>query len=422
MDAPRYLTADEAARELGVKRETLYAYVSRGLVRSEPGPGGRRARRYHAEDVRALLARKQRGRSPRAAVEGALDWGTPVLESGLTLITERALYYRGRDVVRLAAERTLEEVALLLWTGSDPASGPARVARAGSDARPAGIVGTPGTRTGQALATVARLAGLEPAHRMMAALPLLAAADPAAARIASERVVATGLALLPALAAAAAGVDHAPAAHAVRVLAAAWAPGVAGAERLLEAAAILCADHELNTSTLAARCAASTWASPYGVVAAGLATLHGTRHGGASGRARAMLVEAGGLPDPAGVVRARLGRGEDVPGFGHPLYPDGDPRASSLLGWLREAREGRSPALDVADAVAREAERVLGLRPNVDFALAALAHALALPQGAELALFALGRTTGWIAHALEQYPRAQIRPRARYAGPPPEPS
>ena len=89
---------------------TLYAYVSRGMVRSEAVEGKRRNRRYRAEDVRRLKERKERRRDPDGVVEGALHWGTPVMESGITLIDDGRLYYRGRDVVDLAAGKAVRDV------------------------------------------------------------------------------------------------------------------------------------------------------------------------------------------------------------------------------------------------------------------------------------------------------------------------
>src|SRR5215216_7537220 len=120
MGEERYLSARRAAEELGISLATLYAYVSRGMIRSEAAGGSRRNRRYRAEDVRRLKERKERRRDPDRTVEDALHWGTPVMESAITLISDDGLYYRGRDVIGLAAESTIEEVAALIWTG-DPA-------------------------------------------------------------------------------------------------------------------------------------------------------------------------------------------------------------------------------------------------------------------------------------------------------------
>jgi citrate synthase len=204
-----------------------------------------------------------------------------------------------------------------------------------------------------------------------------------------------------------------------------WACRGSGLEALLDAALILCADHELNTSTLAARCAASTRASPYGVVMAGMATLQGPRHGGAAGRVEAMMAEASSGADPTEVVAARLRRGEGIPGFGHPLYPEGDPRATTLLDLLAEEKAGLGEAaasrLALSEDLAEEVERLTDRRPNIDFALATLTAMMGFPSGSALALFAVGRTVGWIAHAIEQYGLEElIRPRARYVGPRPD--
>src|SRR5919112_5956901 len=107
----RYLSARRAAEELDVSLATLYAYGSRGMVRSETVEGKGRNRRYRAEDVRRLKERRERRRDPDGVVEGALHWGTPVLESAITMIDDGGgLYYRGRDVAALAGQRSIEEV------------------------------------------------------------------------------------------------------------------------------------------------------------------------------------------------------------------------------------------------------------------------------------------------------------------------
>jgi citrate synthase len=124
-------------------------------------------------------------------------------------------------------------------------------------------------------------------------------------------------------------------------------------------------------------------------------------------------------PAQAGRVLAeRLRRGEGIPGFGHRLYPDGDPRGRRLLELAAEAGR-RSREVTVAKAVAAEARRLIGEHPTIDFGLVVLSRVLGLPRGAALALFAIGRAAGWVGHALEQYQLgAMIRPRARYVGVP----
>jgi citrate synthase len=182
---------------------------------------------------------------------------------------------------------------------------------------------------------------------------------------------------------------------------------------------VLCADHELNVSSFTARCVASAGSHPYAVVVAGLAALEGPKHGGAGARVEAMLDALRNAASLRTALAARLRRGERIEGFGHPLYPDGDPRARLLLDLIRESY-ARSPEYRFVTAFARTATQITSEHPNIDFGLAALARVLRLPPGAPLTLFAIGRTVGWIGHALEQYATGElIRPRAKYVGVPP---
>jgi citrate synthase len=195
-----------------------------------------------------------------------------------------------------------------------------------------------------------------------------------------------------------------------------WCPRDPRSEALLNSALILCVDHELPVSTFAARCVASSEATPYAVVAAGLAALGGARHGGQIELVEVFLreVETGG--DARRAIAGRLRRGEEIPGFGHSLYPEGDPRGGELLR-LTGVAYPDSQAVALSAAVAAEALELMDERPTVDLGLVTLARALGLPPGGAIALFALGRTTGWIGHAIEQYESGSlIRPRARYVG------
>jgi citrate synthase len=187
----------------------------------------------------------------------------------------------------------------------------------------------------------------------------------------------------------------------------------------LSAALILCADHELNASAFTARIVASAEATPYEVVTAGLAALQGFKHGGNTERVEAYLNEISAIDRIARVTAERLRRGERIPGFGHSLYPNGDPRANALLALLQEIYPG-APEVAFVTRTAEQVAALIGHVPNVDFALAALARVARLPAGAPLTLFALGRSVGWIGHAIEQYASdVLIRPRARYIGTPP---
>ncbi|MDE2515997.1 MAG: citrate synthase family protein [Rhodospirillales bacterium] len=378
-----FLSAKQAAARLGIAPATLYAYVSRGLLAAEPGPDGRTSR-YAAEQVDALAASRRRGRRPREVARATLDFGLPVLESALTAVQDGRFYYRGRDAVALAAHATLEEVAALLWDMALP--------------KPA--------------ASVARGPARHPVPEAPSLLAAFAATGPDAveteAWIADPARRARGcLGLLRGLCGLMTGVapgEVALHAHCATV----WGVDAHGAA-LIRAALVLCADHELNASSFTVRCVAGTGASLHAALLAGLAALSGPRHGGITARVAALWTGLDPANPEAG-LRARLARGEDMPGFGHPLYPAGDPRAAALLAALPEGA-----------ALAATITALTGQRPSLDFALVALARHLDLPAGAAFGIFALGRAVGWIAHALEQRAAARlIRPRAVYVGPRPE--
>ncbi len=403
MEESGFLTAAEAAAELGISPATLYAYVSRGMIRSESGLDAR-SRRYRTEDVWALKRRKQNRREPDKAAEDALHWGLPVLQSSLSLIREGRLYYRGHDVVDLARSRTVEEVCALLWAGDLAAELPA--------AEP--------LDTATDAAVLKRLrAPLTTMELFQIHLSVAAAYDTAAYDVRPVALRRTGLVILRHLAAVASGARPSTKCIA-EVLQRRWCPQTPEAVTLLDAALVLYADHELNPSTFTARCVASAGATPYGIVAAGLAALQGSKHGGACERAEALLREAPHARGAHQAVAARLRRGEGMPGFGHPLYPEGDPRGALLMELARE-RCGKSKGVAVASALADAVREFMGEHPTVDFGLVTVCRGLELPSHAPLALLALGRTIGWIAHAIEQYGEGRlIRPRARYTGALPE--
>jgi citrate synthase len=384
-----WLDADEAVAALGVSRATLYAYVSRGRIRSEATPGGERRRRYSRDDIERLAARSRERRNPEKAAEQALHWGLPILESAITLIADERIYYRGQDASVCARERSVADVAALLWTGT--ADGSLLVPPPSARAKR-------GRRTDIPFIAAAQ-----------SALALASTTDPLAYDLRPHAVAQTGWRILWLLTRLAAG-DYRDASTIDAALATAW--GVRRSADLLRAALVACADHELNVSTFTARCVASAGASPYNVVIAGLAALEGTKHGGATARMDASwdtLRRSGDLP---AAFAARLRRGEPIEGFGHPLYPGGDPRAALLLSLLPKGK-----AATFARELAAAAKAVIGEAPTVDFALVAVARALGSPRGAALTLFAIGRTIGWIGHAIEQYAAsAMIRPRAKYVG------
>jgi citrate synthase len=396
MGEGRYMTARRAAEELGISLATLYAYVSRGMIRSEAVGGSGRSRRYRVEDVRRLKERKERRRDPDRVVEGALHWGTPVMESAITLITDDGLYYRGRDAVALAAGSTIEEVAALIWTG-DPSRG--------DELFPSEPPGLP-SRIRAALGS-----GLPPIEAFQVLLAWAGAGDPAAYDLRPAAVARSGARILRLMANVVAGEEARSIAETV---ARGWRPDDPGARALLDSALVLCADHELPVSTFVARCVASSEATPYAVVVAGLSAMGGVRHGGQVELVEDFLQEAEDIGDTRAAISGRLRRGERIPGFGHSLYPGGDPRGAELLRLTSAAYSDSSAG---ALSVAGEVLDLIGERPTVDFGLVTLARALGLPPGAAVTLFVLGRTVGWIGHAIEQYEGGSlIRPRARYVG------
>ncbi|MFL5880231.1 MAG: citrate/2-methylcitrate synthase [Actinomycetota bacterium] len=420
MEGERLSTA-EAAERLGVKPATLYAYVSRGLLGRERSADGRTSTFDPAEiDRLARPGRARRGRRPAAEL---------LVPSALTAIDRGLPWYRGLAVPQLAGTRSFEEVAEWLWTARFPDPVPAW--RASQPALDAG-------RQAQAALPHGALP-LERIRVIAAALPagdeLRLELRPAAVTAAGRSLVAGLVDCLPRLAprppgrrgqreARAPGRPGRPPPDAGPIAARLWM-GLSPLDpepelvRVVDAALVLLADHELAASTVAARVAASVRADPYAVASAGLAVVSGSLHGGASLGIEALLDEIDRPDQAASVVGARLRRGERLRGFGHRLYPDGDPRAATLLARLRATADS-SPRMEVVDSLLQAARRRGLPEPNVDLALAALAHLTGMTHGAGEAIFATARTAGWIAHALEEYERnAPIRPRAVYTGPPP---
>lgn len=393
----QYLSAREAAALLGVSRSSLYSYVSRGRLRVVHNGRDPRVSRYLAADVERLRDQKEARLRPEAAARKTLELGLPVLESSLTLIDAGRVYYRGRDATALARRAAFEDVVRLLWNvDGDRITVPPL---------------TPQCR--RALSAARDLPAIE---RMQAVLPFAAAEDAAAFDVTAEHVVSSGWRILDLLVRAATRRAAAPEASVAGRLMRGWRATDPPARRLLDMALVLCADHELNVSAFAARVAASAGSSPYDVVNAGLATLHGPRHGGHTTHVERLFDEArtpDGLRDR---IAARLAAGDRLPGFGHPLYPTGDPRAALLLSAIRRALP-HSPAAAYVPVLRHASRTLVHDHPTIDLALVVLRRALGLPPDAALVLFALGRTAGWIAHALEQYANGHlIRPRATYVG------
>nr|WSZ98899.1 helix-turn-helix domain-containing protein [Streptomyces sp. NBC_00857] len=399
------LTTREAADRLGVKPETVYAYVSRGQLASRREPAGRGST-FDAKEVDALV---RKGRREPPAGGDALQR----IRTGITLIDADRYYYRGVDATELARHFHYEEITDWLWTGTlrtgirfDAPAESLAAARRSVDALPAHSGSTERLR-------VAAIAG--------------AAVDPLRFDLSRDAVLGTARALIPTL------VDSLPAVGPPhdgdgRLARRLWSrltarPAGEAGIRALDMALSLLIDHDLAASTLAVRVAASARAHPYAVVSAGLGALDGPLHGAASGLAHRMLTEVLERGSAAAVVADHLRAGRRVPGLGHRLYPGRDPRAEALFTVLRELPDA-GPVLAAAREVEATTARHAPLHANVDLALAVMSVTAGMPAEAGETVFAVARTAGWIAHALEEYEERplRMRPSGQYHGPrPPQP-
>jgi citrate synthase len=394
------LTAREAANRMGVKVETIYAYVSRGMLESHPGEG--RARLF---DSRAVEALARRGRPRVSSRSTSLNM---LIETRLTSITADGPCYRGIPSSELAHSHPFEHVAELLWLGAlDPRHVPWRGTRmqvepgidlAGALRVIAAHAMLPGhSHTGRGAEDVAGV-GRWLIATMTDSLPVVGNA-----RVAQLVLPNGGPAIRSSIAGRLWG-KLSPRAATPPLLAA------------LNAALVLLADHELAASTLGVRVAASAHASPAGVVSTGLGVLSGTLHGGASRPARALLDDALARGARA-AVSLLVASGQRAPGFGHKVYVGIDPRANVLFSLLRAAPK-TSRLMAVADAVCAEVRDHFDREANIDFAMATFTHAADMPPDAAEAIMAIARTAGWLAHAIEEYQEVPLRfrPRALYIG------
>ncbi len=374
-----WIPVEDALERLGVQRQTLYAYVSRGLVRARPDTDDPRRSLYAESDLARLKGRRRGARRRAEVAASAIAWGEPVLESAISTVRDGALIFRGRPVEDLAKRYTLEEVAGLLWQAEPPA---------GKTVAPVKVEGA--TAKARAFNLLARRAAED---------------APTLGRNAAA-MSADAWRLLPDFADALTGAPGRGPVHAR--LAKAWKADPRGAD-LIRRMLVLMADHELNPSTFAVRIAASTGAPLAACALAGLSTLAGPLHGEAASRALVQLDQLGAAKNPSVEFKAMMARGDVFAGWSHPLYPDGDPRAADLLRALK-------PKAAMA-RILRVIEDETHDRPNCDAAMAAMTRELGLPDDAPFCIFALARLTGWLAHAMEQRATGKvIRPRARYVG------
>ena len=398
------LTSAEAAERLGVKPETLYAYVSRGLL---PREKTARGSTFDPRDV-ARLAQSGRQAAPRDPA--AQPAAAPVFVTAVSLIEAGRLYYRGIDAVGLSRVHSFEEVAALLWRGSLPRRKEVLWEATGT------------VMAGAEAAILAARPGARPLERFMVATAAAGVADDLRHDLSPGAVEVVGRGLISVLVRALGG-----AASRGSVAARLWnwlSPLPATHERLavLDAALVLSADHELAPSTMAARVAASFRADPYAVVLTGLGPASGSWYSGSSGapsEVESLLQDA----LEVGVERAlgeRLRREGSMPhGFGMPLYPGGDPRGAELLERLEEVGGPPERHEVVAELLSLAASRGFP-PPNVDLGLGALAFCSEMPAESAQAMATLGKVVGWLAHAMEEYADpSRFRARGYYVGPRP---
>lgn len=384
----RLVSAADAATRAGIKRATLYAYVSRGLLTAH-------ARHGHPGswfDPLELDTLVRRARGPAERIPDVRA------KSAVTLIERGRYWYRGREPEKLAATRPFEAVAEWLWTGADSTAAPSW---------PIDSVAAGEARRANALLP----SSASPSDRVRVVVAVLGAHDPLRFDLRPDGVLVTARRLIATTVSALATRHHGSIASQL----ASWLTSSRVPPRAVSAidtALTIMADHELAASTLAVRIAASFKADPYAAVVAGLGAMGGSWHGAASRQVEQVLSQVEKGQRAAQVIADLLRHDTVIPGFGHPLYPDGDPRVGVLLPLARTF--GPTPE---ADAVLQVAAAQGLANPNVDFALAVLSHRLGFPTGSGEAMFTIGRLAGWLAHALEEYAeRTPLRLRAVYTG------
>lgn len=396
MGGDGWIGVTEASERLGVKPATVYAYVSRGLLTRRRDTDGRRSL-FDPAELDKLSGRNR----PRP--------GEFRIESAITALGAGRPYYRGHDALALAGAHPFEEVAELLWTGE--------LTRGSWAAAEDGVRAATRAQTGLP-------SGVPPLDRLQVIAATLAATDPLRFHLEPAAVAGTGRRLIAGLIRALPVVGDRPVAGGVA--ASLWPTltertAERGLVRALDATLVLLADHELAASTLAVRAAASAKADPYAVVSTGLGALGGPMHGGASFAAERLLRDLGDLGDTGRVPQVIgdwLRRGERLPGLGHSVYKSGDGRATKLFELIERAAPDGVPLRSAKAVVAEAAARQLP-EPNIDLALATLTTTCEMVPGAGEAIFAIARTAGWLAHAVEEYEHGTLlRPRATYTGPP----
>jgi citrate synthase len=394
-DGHDYLTTAQVAKVLGVKPESVYAYVSRGRLNSVR-IAGVRGSLFAVDEVESLISNGIRPRPPAGVVER--------IRTHITSLSGDELCYRGRRADELVGTDFLD-VARLLWDHDVPAQ-PSPLGTA--TAEQIGILLPANATRLDAVRIAVDLAGAADRMRYQRTAPVVATK--------AMQILQAVATALPS-ATKAGSVETNPADSYAKQLWPKLSPLAPTPRRVatLNAALVLLADHDLAASTVAARVAASARAGIYSVIAAGLAALDGPLHGGAATAAYRYL--QGALDDPERAVAESLRAGERIPGAGHRVYRDHDPRAVALMGLLETAGGGARVRAAV-DIIAKTITDTKARLINSDMALAAMALQFQMPPDAAEAIFGIARIAGWVAHALEEYqePMLRFRPEGVYVG------
>jgi len=402
---------------LNVRPQTLYAYVSRGWIRSV-AQKGRKEKLYRRDDLVRVAMRSLARAGHGAVAASAMNWGEPIFPTSITEITVRGPRYRGHLAAELVASgASFEMVAELLWTGDLAPQPPAWLVRRPS----AELVQLTQTLTSlrdganvlESFALVILLLGMgrgSVADRLSRGKTL-----PAAREIMQTIVACCGLLTEEH--------SHRPMRKGQSIV-----EGLMQALSLcrddenveaLQAILVLLADHELSPGALAARVVASAGGTLHSCLAAALCATSGLDVGRMYERVEEFL---GRSPGKGTLVRRawRLhAQSQSVPGFDHPLYPQGDPRAMQLLDVARR-RKQQSPELRAIFGFIDEIQASAGLLPRQELAVVVLTRAMGLPRQVPAAIFVLGRLAGWVAHVQEQRAAGTLlRPRAKFVKPDP---
>ena len=408
-----YLSREEAVQLLGIKAGTLYTYVSRGWIRSTAGPD-KKLKLYSREDIEKLRTRSHAKSGERFTANDGLRWGEPILNTSITQLTPAGPKYRNRLAVDLVrAHCSFEGVVELLWSGTwldDPISwhfeppllnGNRLLSALGDLKGAADIVQTFSLLTLAAGIAEHNRAEIKRGTTTLAARQLIASMVGCFGFISkhhsfsfpeSANGVAEGLAR----------------ALAIRVS----EENVSAFNAVL----VLVADHEMAPPTFAARVAASSGADLYSCILTALCTHTGTRVRNACDKVEEMFADAPTDAQFRSRLKAPQKSGAKLPGFNHPLYPKGDPRARVLIELAKNIKDQTKHSerfYELIDFIADE----LHVQPSVEAGVVAICFALGLPKQSAVGLLTLGRTAGWVAHVLEQrLAGIMLRPTPRYVG------